>query len=129
MGSTKNERKAIGGTARSLALSPERRKEIAQQAALKRWGSSAQSKKPAPVKKLKGVAAFRQLTVTSTRLADGSGHTAMTVLEAGQLLRSFIGSAASVEDRVQGYLAALQDLGIELDVAYSTVSGTLPPAA
>jgi hypothetical protein len=112
-----------------LALTPERRKEIAQQAALKRWGSSAQTKKAAPVKRLKGIAAFRQLTVTATRLTDGSGRTAMTVLEAGTLLRSFTGSAASVEDRVQGYLAALQDLGIELDVTHTSIPEGCSPEA
>jgi len=127
MSGTKDERKAIGGTARSLVLSPERRKEIAQLAALKRWGSSVATKKPAPVKKLKGIPASRSLTVSITRSTDGSGQVVLKISEAGQALREFTGSAESVEDRVQGYLAALQDLGIELDV--TRTAGPAAPTA
>jgi hypothetical protein len=36
--------RAAGGIARAAALSPERRREIAQQAARARWGSAALSK-------------------------------------------------------------------------------------
>jgi len=128
MGSTKDERKAIGGVARSLALTPERRKEIAQQAASKRWGAAVAPRKPKPVRTLKGIAATKQLTVTSSRVADGSGRLARSITEAGQLLRVFIGSAESVEDRVQGYLAAFGDIGIEVDVTYTTTP-TLPPSS
>lgn len=122
----KNERKARGGKARSLALSPERRKEIAQKAALSRWGTSA-ARKPVAIKMLKGIPALKKLTVTCESVNNPKCTTVLT--EDGRLLRSFVGSPQSVNERVQSYLAALQDLGIVLDVTYSSSPEPTLPAA
>lgn len=117
--SEKNMSKAAGGTARARALSPERRREIAQKAAVSRWGSGERpAKQPAPKKFLK-VSRVRRLSVTSQFSEDGSSLQAMSISEAGQVLRIFTGDAERVGERVESYLSALTDLGIELELAHT----------
>lgn len=122
-----DESKAKGGLARSQALTPERRQEIARKAAQSRWALSAAEEsadKPlrpstvprrrAVVKKLKGISSVKQLTVSSTLSATRPGCKTTSITENGHVLRTFVGLAEFVDERVQGYFAALQDLGIEL---------------
>lgn len=119
-----DESKARGGLARSKALSPERRQEIAKKAAQSRWGSrvaTATTEKPtatprrrAAVKKLKGISSVKHLAVLSTMSPTRAGCKTASISENGQVLRTFVGLAEFVDERVQGYFAALQDLGIEL---------------
>lgn len=43
----KQANKQVGGYARAAALTPERRKEIARNAVLKRWANAVENKSPA----------------------------------------------------------------------------------
>lgn len=119
-----NERKAIGGLARSQALSPERRQEIARKAAASRWGterSGALPRKSAAVRMLKGLASVKRLTVCSQAAPDDAGPavTTVTLLEGEHVLRTFSGMTESVEACVEAYLAALRDIGIELHLTHT----------
>lgn len=121
-----NESKARGGLARSQALTPERRQEIARKAAQSRWGPSSPTastdtpaqapRRRAVVKKLKGISSVKHLMVSFTMSSTRAGCKTASISESGQVLRTFVGLAEFVDERIQGYLAALQDLGIELVV-------------
>jgi hypothetical protein len=110
----KNERKARGGAARAQVLSPERRKEIAQEAAARRWGPSKVEREAVrrPAGRFKRVLLQRNLTVTKHLSANGSTVDGLAVFENGVLLRTFAGDKPRAEEALQGYLAALKDLGI-----------------
>lgn len=62
----KDESKAKGGNARALALTPERRKEIARQAALSRWTDTA------PVAEYEGEFPLGDKTIQAVVLPDGT---------------------------------------------------------
>lgn len=122
----KDQRRAVGGLARALALTPERRTEIARQAAAKRWASPVSSAEgdrlptKAYTRKLKGVPLVKKISVASDYHIKGEDFKTSVLLEKGTVLRTFTGATGSVDERVQSYLLALQDLGLELVVTYST---------
>lgn len=113
----KNIRKAIGGLARAKALSPERRREIAQKAAVSRWSSSDRpppKARPSGNKKFVKVPTIRTLTVTSQFEEDGTTLKTITVGEGARVLRRFSSELKSTAECVDSYLAALRDLGVTL---------------
>lgn len=114
----KDVRKAAGGFARASVLSAERRREIAQLAASKRWAGQTPrtANRVSTVRKLKDVAASRKLAVT-TDIAPYAGAVVKAVLtERDVVIRTFTGTEQIVHACVSAYIDALRDLGVEVDV-------------
>lgn len=116
----KNLSKAAGGLARASVLSAERRREIAQQAALKRWAGNTPRKTNhvSSVRKLKGIPASRKFAVT-TDIASTTGAMVNAVItENAEVIRTFTGTESVVQACVSAYFDALRDLGIGVDVTH-----------
>lgn len=115
----KNESKAIGGRARALKLSPQERSDMAQNAARKRWENHQKIEKVGkePFKKLRGVAKEKTITVITTILANSLNFCEVEVMEDEKVIRKFHGQPfEQARARIEGYINALQDIGIELKV-------------
>jgi len=110
----KNESKAIGGKARALRLTSDRRKEIAQKAAEIRWKNHNKAEKESP-KKIKGISNKKFLEICvlirNKNIAD------IEIIENEKVIRKF--NESSLEQahaKIEGYVSALQDLGIQVQI-------------
>lgn len=117
--------RAAGGFKRAVLLSPERRTEIAREAANKRWSNpnllnvDGTRKKAVSRKMLKGVTRQKEFTVTYTK--PGTDNTKVAVISEGsKILRIYNGTEEAVDGIVRSYLDALEDVGIEVTLTINT---------
>lgn len=120
-----NAKKAIGGKARALKLSPERLKEIAQQAAKARW-KNHQRKDRVPTKTIRGVLNKRHLKVVIQSHFTNVKLARIEIIENDKVIRKFPEqNLEQARARMDGYVSALQDLGIEVEIEIIEVKDLL----
>ena len=118
---TKNNR-ANGGIARALKLSPEKRKEIAQKAAASRWKNHQKIEKE-PFGKIKGVSSRKDLTAIMKVSLKNLNIVEVEIVENTEVIRKFNEQPLEqAQAKIEGYVNALQDLGIEVEIKINKVA-------
>ena len=118
----KNESKTNGGIARALSLTSERRKEIAQKAARSRWKNHQKAVREPP-KKIKGISNKKYLVALIKVSLKDMNMGELEILENNKVIRKFNEQTLElVNAKIEGYLSALQDLGVQVEIQINKVA-------